>query len=280
MRIDIGGVRLFVDVDGQGLVPLGSAMVERPAVLLLHGGPGLDHSLFKQGTTYDFSDLAQVVFYDHRGNGRSDRGSSEDWRLDMWADDVVHLCDALGIERPIVIGESFGGFVAQRYLARHPDHPSGVVLGCTSPRLDVDAVAAAFERCGGAAARDAARDFWTHGPEAILAYLEHCMPLYSVEPGDPDVLARQVVNFEVMGHFQAGEQRTMDLAPGLAAATCPVLVLGGELDPVCPIEMSEEIVTALLNADVSYLRVPRASHDDVGPRSAAAIRSFIAAAAR
>lgn len=279
MRIDIGDVRLFVDVDGKGLVPEGPSMVERPTVLLLHGGPGLDHSLFKHGTTYDFSDLAQVVFYDHRGNGRSDPGSPEDWRLDVWADDVVRLCAALGIERPIVIGESFGGFVAQRYLARHPDHPSRVVLGCTSPRLDIDAVAAAFERRGGAAARDAASDFWTREPEAILPYLEHCMPLYSVEPGDPDVLARQVMNFEVMSHFQAGQQRTMDLAPGLNAARCPVLVLGGELDPVCPIEMSDEIVDALVNADVTYERVPGASHDDVGPRCAPAIRSFIAASA-
>ena len=50
-------------------------------------------------------------------------------------------------------------------------------------------------------------------PEAIPPYLEHCMPRYSVEPGDPDRLARQVMNFEVLAHFQAGEQRTMDLGP-------------------------------------------------------------------
>jgi len=68
------------------------------------------------------------------------------------------------------------------------------------------------------------------------------MPLYSVEPDDPDVLARQIMNLDVMAHFQAGEQTTMNLVPGLAAATCPVLVLAGDLDPVCPIEMSDEIV--------------------------------------
>ena len=275
MKIDIGSVRLFVDVDGKGLVPSGPDMVERPTVPLLHGGPGMDHSSFKQGTTYDYTDIAQVIYYDHRGNGRSDRGPQEDWRLDVWADDVVRLCDALGIERPIVIGQSFGGFVAQRYLARHPKHPSKVVLGCTSPRLDIEIVAAAFEQRGGAEAGAAARGFWTHGPEAILPYLEHCMPLYSVEPSDPDVLARQVMNFEVLAHFQAGEQRTMDLAPGLSAATCPVLVLAGELDPVCPIEMSDEIVAALTNAEVTYERIPNASHSDIGQRAAETIRSFI-----
>lgn len=102
------------------------------------------------------------------------------------------------------------------------------------------------------------------------------MPLYSVEPGDDAVMGRVVMNLEVMGHFQTGEHMTMDLAPGLAAATCPVLVLAGELDPICPVEMSEEIVAALLNAEVTFMRVPDASHDDARPRSADTIRRFIA----
>lgn len=276
MRIDIdGGLRLFVDVDGLALVPEASMMVERPTVVLLHGGPGSDHSWFKSSPV-GVSDLAQVVYYDHRGNGRSDRGSSEDWTLDVWADDVVRLCDTLGIERPIVLGESFGGMVAQRYLARHPGHPAGVVLACTAPRLDLDLVAATFERLGGPRAADAARAFWTEGPVAILDYLEHCMPLYSVEAGDDAVLGRVVMNLEVMAHFQTGEQMEMDLAPGLAAATCPVLVVGGEMDPVCPIEMSEEIVAALVDADVTFERVPGASHDDARSSATPAIRAFIA----
>jgi pimeloyl-ACP methyl ester carboxylesterase len=138
VRIDIGGgLRLFVDIDGPGLVPDGATMVERPTVLLLHGGPGSDHSWYKSSPV-ELTDLAQVVYYDHRGNGRSDPGSSADWTLDVWADDVVRLCDALGIDHPIVIGESFGGMVAQRYLARHSGHPARVVLASTAPRFDLD----------------------------------------------------------------------------------------------------------------------------------------------
>jgi proline iminopeptidase len=224
----------------------------------------------------DLTDVAQVVWYDHRGNGRSDPGSTEDWTLDVWADDVVRLCDALGIEAPVVIGESFGGMVAQRYLARHPEHPSRVVLCCTAPRMDVDVMAATFERLGDEAAGRAAREFWTKGPEAILDYLERCMPLYSVEPPDDDLLARVVLNLELMGHFQATESPTMDLRPGLAAATCPVLVLAGELDPVCPVPMSEEIVAALTDADVTFAVVPGASHADVLPRAEAQVRAFLA----
>ena len=55
MRIEITpGVRLFVDVDGFGLVPEGPALREKPTLLLLHGGPGFDHSGFKPA----FSQLA------------------------------------------------------------------------------------------------------------------------------------------------------------------------------------------------------------------------------
>ena len=48
MRIAMkDGVKLFVDIDGASLVPDGPRMQERPIVLLLHGGPGFDHSSYK-----------------------------------------------------------------------------------------------------------------------------------------------------------------------------------------------------------------------------------------
>lgn len=175
-----------------------------------------------------------------------------------------------------MVGESFGGFVAQRYVARHPDHPARVALVSTSPRLDVELVAATFARLGGDDAATAARAFWTTGPEAIVDYLEHCMPLYSVGGTDDADLARVIMNLEVMERFQTDEMTTMDLAPGLQAARCPVLVAGGELDPVCPIEMSEAIVAALSNAEVTYERVAGASHGDVIDRVGSTLRRFVA----
>ena len=166
MRIDIGAdVRLYVDIEGAGLVPDGATMRAKPTLVLLHGGPGFDHSGFKPAFSR-LADLAQIVYYDHRGHGRSDRRPSAEWTLDHWADDVVRLCDALGIHKPIVLGQSFGGFVAQRYLARHPEHPSKVVLSSTSPHLGLARKLAMFERLGGAAARESAERFWTR-PDAV-----------------------------------------------------------------------------------------------------------------
>jgi pimeloyl-ACP methyl ester carboxylesterase len=264
MRVEIEpGVRLFVDVDGAGLVPDGASMVERPTVVLLHGGPGLDHTMYKGDDAMVLTDIAQVVFYDHRGNGRSDRGTPDDWTLDTWADDVVRLCDAMGIERPVVFGASFGGFVAQRYLARHPDHPSKVVLACTTARLDLDALATRFTELGGEVAGATARQFFGGDVSVMPAFVEHCIPLYATEPLDPNSMVRAVMNPELMTRFFQGEATTMDLRAGLAAARCPVLVLGGELDPVMPRERVREVVAAL-PADVRHFEeLPGLSHFQV-----------------
>ena len=87
---------------------------------------------------------------------------------------------ALGVSKPIVLGQSFGGFVAQRYLARHPQHPARVILSSTSAQLGLARKLAMFERLGGPEARDAAERFWT-APDAATygAYVKICKPLYS-----------------------------------------------------------------------------------------------------
>ena len=161
MHIEIeAGVRLFVDIEGAGLVADGARMRDKPTLILLHGGPGYDHSGFKPLFSC-LADIAQIVYYDHRGHGRSDRRPASEWTLDTFADDVVRLCDALGITKPIVLGQSFGGFVAQRYVARHPAHPGKVILSSTTHHMGLARKLAMFEKLGGAEAREAARAFWT-----------------------------------------------------------------------------------------------------------------------
>src|SRR5919108_3031657 len=127
MRVLVNGVRLFFDVEGASLVPDGPTMREKPTLLLLHGGPGFDHSIYKP-LFAQLADIAQVVFLDHRGNGRSEHGPRERWTLAQWGDDVHAFCETLGIVDPIVLGASFGGMVALAYATRHPDHPSRLIL--------------------------------------------------------------------------------------------------------------------------------------------------------
>jgi proline iminopeptidase len=246
MRIEIeSGVRLFVDIEGPAFVPDGAQLREKPTLVLLHGGPGYDHSGFKPAFSR-LADIAQIVYYDHRGHGRSDRRPAAEWTLDTFADDVVRLCAALGIVKPIVLGQSFGGFVAQRYIARHPAHAAKVVLSSTSPHMALARKLAMFETLGGAQARAVAERFWTTPNEATWAdYNRVCKRHYNTRPADVDAGRRTVFNEEILFTSAAGEQQTMNLLPGLARAECPVLVMAGALDPVCPLADAQDIAAAL-----------------------------------
>jgi proline iminopeptidase len=278
MRVQVGKEWLFFDVEGPKLVADGPAMKERPTLLLLHGGPGFDHSSFKPAFS-TLADTAQVVYLDHLGNGRSDRGDPSDWNLERWGDDVRDFCDALEIEKPIVLGQSFGGMVAMSYAARHPDHPGKLILSSTTAKTRLDRVFDAFERLGGLEARGAAERYWAKpGSDTLPDYAKICMPLYSQTPQDPDGSRRTVWNFDVMFAFGDGEDQSLDMLADLKSITCPTLVLVGEEDPITPLADSEDIAAALSGARVRFERFPGCGHGVFrdSPESAfAVIREFL-----
>jgi proline iminopeptidase len=248
MRVRVNDTTLFFDVEGAKFVADGGSMRERPTVLLLHGGPGFDHSNFKPDYS-QLSEVAQLVYLDHRGNGRSERGDPGTWNLDTWADDVKGFCDALEIEAPIVLGWSFGGFVAQAYAARHPGHAAKLILQSTAARLEVERTVAAFSEIGGPVAAEAARTFWTtHDNDSMMQYAQHCLPLYHSEPLT-DALTRCILNPDLLAGFD-GEME-MDLRAALGAVRVPVLVLAGRKDPVTPLAAAEEIVECLPGPEVA-----------------------------
>ncbi|MGH7289582.1 MAG: alpha/beta fold hydrolase [Myxococcota bacterium] len=278
MRVNVNGTGLWFDVEGAGLVTEGPKMREKPTLILLHGGPGFDHSSYKPSFS-PLAEIAQLVYLDHRGQGRSDKSSPEHWTLAQWADDVRGLCDALGIEKPIVFGQSFGGMVAMAYAARHPDHPAKLVFSSTAARHDLPSMVDRFSELGGADVGSAARKFWEDPRGETLAdYARLAMPLYGRASRDPDANARTRWALDVMFHFVGGECRTMDLLPGLANVRCPTLVLGGEIDPVCPIERQAEIAAALPREHVRFERFPGCGHGvfrDDPERGFEVIRKFI-----
>ena len=283
MRITIApGVRLYVDIEGCGLVPDGAAMRDKPTLILLHGGPGYDHSSFKPIFS-QLADVAQIVYVDHRGHGRSDRRPASEWTLDTFADDVVRLCDALGIVKPIVLGQSFGGFVAQRYLARHPHHPARVILSSTSHHLGLERKLAMFEQLGGAPARAAAEAFWLAPGDTTWAhYQQVCTPLYNTgPPADPQARERTLFNADILFTSASGEQRTMHLLPGLAGVCCPVLVMAGAQDPVTPLADAQEIAAAIpapWGRLVSFDNAGHGAWRDAPDAAMAVIRDFVVSA--
>jgi proline iminopeptidase len=260
MYITVNNIRLFFDVEGTKLAPDGPTMREKPTLLLLHGGPGLDHSIYKPDFS-TFADLAQVIYLDHRGQGRSDRSDPDYWNLATWADDLHAFCDALGIGRPIVFGESAGGWVAMAYATRYPEHPGKLILSSTSARQSLNRILGVFDRLGGSVACEVARNFLeTPNPDTLEAYLRICIPLYNRTPHDPDMFRRCRTNPELLFFFFNTEFKTMNLLPALARIQCPTLILAGEEDPITPIEDAEEIAAALPANLVQFERFSGVGH--------------------
>ena len=280
MHLSVNGLKLYFDVEGASLVPDGDRMRERPTLILLHGGPGADHTLFKPRFS-ELADIAQIVYLDHRANGRSDSGPVENWNLAQWADDLHAFCGALGIEKPIVSGTSFGGFVAQAFATRHPETLGKLILISTAAKFEFQTVFDAFEQIGGSEARQAAENYWLNPTtETRNAYASICLPFYTVSGMDPNWLSRTIRRDDVAIHFNGphNEQGRMDFRSELARVTCPTLVMGGERDPITPIAFSEEIASCLTGCTPVFERFAESGHGIVGDESDRAmqvIRAFV-----
>ena len=197
------------------------------------------------------------------------------------------FCEALSIVDPILLGASFGGMVALAYATRHPDHPSRLIListeaaGGSYPERRV----ALFERFGGAEVGALARRRFLeeqgHPDQASVSdWVRLAMPHYTRVPRDPDMARRAVSRGEVLQWFTrpGGESRNFNFFPDLHRIRCPTLVLGGEDDPIHPIESQADIAAALPSHLVRFERFADCRHacmQDAPEQTLAAIRGFI-----
>ena len=282
MRVSLGDVSLWFDVSGPSVVPRGDTTIERPVLVAVHGGPGLDHMTVKSALG-PLADDFQALYFDLRGHGRSDHSSAEFWNMRTWADDLRRLCDALGLRQPVVLGSSFGGDVALTYAGLFPDHPGGVILANTNAGgVDEQRVFEAFGRLGGPEAAAVAQRAYADLPGAEAEFLRVCYPLYSGTPGWAEegrrMQARMIKNPDVMAHY-THERSRFDPWSVTGAVTCPVLVLVGEDDPLCPAPVAEELADQLPAATTRLVRLPGARHTIFRDRpdlAFPAVRNFVA----
>lgn len=121
------GRSVYVEVMGEG-APL----------VFMHGGLGFDHGYLKLAFERLAADY-QVIFYDHFGNGRSEKPEDyADLNFDAMVADANALIAHLGHEKVTLIGHSYGGFVAQEFVAKHSDKLNGLALLNTVPAFDYE----------------------------------------------------------------------------------------------------------------------------------------------
>jgi pimeloyl-ACP methyl ester carboxylesterase len=252
----------------------------RRALVCLHGGPGIDGSGVRL-MLRDVADVADVVVPDQRGHGLSDLSTPATWNLDTWADDLAAVIDSLRLARPIVLGISFGGWVAIRHASRHPGQASGLIVAAMTPRLPTaEQIAHRMGALAGAAAEQA----WlrVHAQPSGLATAEMqrlCMPLMArrlPSAALAAVRATQRHTPQVNEHFTPQFQE-LDLTGELRAVACPTLVILGDLDPF----VTDEVVAATvesLPADGRLITVADAAHDlfaDAPDRLLSEVRRFV-----
>jgi proline iminopeptidase len=256
MFAKIRGTQMYFDVDGMGLVPDGDRMADRPVLFLLHGGPGGDHSSFKTQLAA-LRDVAQLVYIDHRGSGRSSAADPATCTLDHNIDDLDALREHLGLERISILGLSYGGMVAQGYAIRYPGRVANLILSATAPshRFLDDAKRNVRER-GSPEQQRVCEWLWNgcfESLQQLYEYYKAMGPWYSVR-FDSDAFEanwqRGLRNFQQLNLGFAGFLRTFDFTEQLAAIRCPTLVLAGAHDWICPPEHSRLIAERIPRAQL------------------------------
>jgi proline-specific peptidase len=109
---------------------------DRPGtpLLCLHGGPGMPHDYLEP-----LADLAvgrPVIFYDQLGCGRSARPADDSlWTVGRFVDELAAVRAALGLTRPHLFGNSWGGWLALQYTLDHRPPLASLILSSSPPSV-------------------------------------------------------------------------------------------------------------------------------------------------
>ena len=121
-KAKVNGININYKVQGHG----------EPLVLIMGFSGSSAGWIFQRRA---FQKYFQVITFDNRGVGRSDKPDGT-YSIRMMAEDTLGLMDHLGIEKAHVLGVSMGGYIAQELAINHPERVRKLVLGCTYARHD------------------------------------------------------------------------------------------------------------------------------------------------
>ncbi|MFN3958635.1 MAG: alpha/beta fold hydrolase [Parvularculaceae bacterium] len=118
----------FIEVDGERIhvLDIGPKESALPPVVLIHGA-SVNLRDMKLALGDELAKTRRVLLIDRPGRGYSSR-PHDGWKLDRQAELIHGAVEALGVQRPIVLGQSFGGAVALSYALHYQDEMSGLVL--------------------------------------------------------------------------------------------------------------------------------------------------------
>jgi proline iminopeptidase len=205
--------------------------------LVMHGGLGLDHTYLHPWLD-PLGDMFHLIYYDHRGNGRSGVPPFETLTLEQFAADADALSSHLGFEQVAVLGHSVGGFIALTFALHYPERISHLILMDTAPAFDyIEQIMANAQRKGATERMMAALQAPSPADdEAFKRMLFTLMPLYFYE-FDAALAGRLMANTVVSAFAAASNDvfmPTYSVISQLGQIQAPTLILVGRDDFICP----------------------------------------------
>ena len=269
----IRDVSLFVKVMGGG-----------EPLLLMHGGPGLDHTTLS--SLEPLADQFTLVFYDHRCNGRS-TGAVESMTWDNLVADADALRQALHFDRWSVLGHSFGGLVAFEYALRHPDRLSRLLVldSCADASWVTERAPEILAKRGyGDATVRAARRFYNGAlePKEVNRIIMKFLGAYFYRIGLHDIPYATVAALRMRQRPEAHVFGFRNLYRGwsvmdrLKEIETPTLLLSGRYDFLSPAEHVAIVADRMPDARLEIIeRAGHNAHDERKEQVIPLIREFM-----
>ena len=230
-------------------------------MLVLHGGPGLDHTGFRPYLD-PLGDEFRLLYVDERGQGLSERVDPATLSLVVFARDVDLLAEALGLERFAVLGHSFGAIITTKHAIELGTAAAYVISsgGDSSAALEDD-VAASLAAMGEAGIPISAS--WEQ--EKVVATEDELKELMRVQmpfhfAGDPPPTYGMdtVGTPDVLRHFANIGYGDFDYVPDLHRVAKPTLVIVGERDRVTTTRAAKALHEGI--ADSRLVVLPGVGH--------------------
>ena len=265
----------FVSVNGLRFHYLEWGDTRHSPILLLHGGSA--HAHWWDFFAHPLQNRYRLMALDLRGHGDSEWAAPKDYRLKMHAADVRGITEALGLRDLILIGHSFGGFVAMEYASRMSQRLAALVLIDSPPHIsqrDARFLNALHKLPQPiyASPDEAARRFRllparsTAPPEMIAHVARHAIRQCDGGRWTLKFDRRSIANIQ-----------PVDLSHALAAIRCPILVVRGAHSRILPAAALAEFTRATPHAHL--IEIADADHHIMLDQPAAltqAVDAFLA----
>ncbi|WP_019588618.1 alpha/beta fold hydrolase [Deinococcus apachensis] len=273
--IEVNGVRLVYDDSGKGAG-------RKTTIVTLHGGPGMSSRAGDWAAFQPLTDEYRLISYDQRGNGESE--GREPYSHAQFVADLEALRQELGLGRIVVLGGSYGGFLALEYALAHPENLHALILRDTAASNRFQGTSKERAMSSGFPMDEATLDRLFSGQvrdnDDFRASFAMIQPLYTVErdpAAEAERLARIPFRYETHNWAFSRNQPNYDLVDRLLEITVPVLVTVGRHDWITPLEASEELAAHLPNSElVVFERSGHSPQLEEQPLYLQTVRDFLA----